>query len=208
MNYVRLLAFTLLWAFCAGVSAQTDTKRDAFISNLMKQMTLEEKIGQLNLVVSGYTPTGIGVSRDVEDKIKKGQAGGLFGVYGASRVRPIQEAAVNGSRLHIPLMFGLDIIHGHQTIFPIPLGLSASWDMALIERLARIAATEGTADGLNWAFSPMVDIARDPRWGRISEGSGEDPFLGSAIARAMVRGYQGTDLSKNNTLMACVKHFA
>ena len=116
--------------------------------------------------------------------------------------------AVKKSRLHIPLIFGLDVIHGHKTMFPIPLGLSCTWDMALIEKSARIAATEATADGLNWAFSPMVDIARDPRWGRISEGAGEDPYLGSQIARAMVKGYQGNDLSKDNTLMACVKHFA
>ncbi|MBI2282949.1 MAG: beta-glucosidase BglX [Bacteroidetes bacterium] len=176
---------------------------------LMAKMTLEEKIGQLNLIIpGGAAVTGSVVSTDVENKIKKGMVGGLFGITSPEKVRKAQELAVNGSRLHIPMIFGLDVIHGHKTIFPIPLGLSTSWDMALIEQSARIAAKEATADGLNWAFSPMVDIARDARWGRISEGSGEDPYLGGKIAQAMVRGYQGTDLSKNNTLMACVKHFA
>lgn len=176
---------------------------------LMAKMTLEEKIGQLNLIIpGGAAVTGSVVSTDVENKIKKGLVGGLFGITSPEKVRKAQELAVNGSRLHIPMIFGLDVIHGHKTIFPIPLGLSTSWDMGLIEQSARIAAKEATADGLNWAFSPMVDIARDARWGRISEGSGEDPYLGGKIAQAMVRGYQGSDLSKNNTLMACVKHFA
>ncbi len=176
---------------------------------LMAKMTLEEKIGQLNLIIpGGAAVTGSVVSTDVESKIKKGLVGGLFGITSPEKVRKAQDLAVKGSRLHIPMIFGLDVIHGHKTIFPIPLGLSASWDLALIEQSARIAATEATADGLSWAFSPMVDIARDARWGRISEGSGEDPYLGGEIAKAMVRGYQGTDLSKNNTLMACVKHFA
>ncbi len=134
--------------------------------------------------------------------------GGLFGITGPEKIRQAQELAVKNSRLHIPLFFGLDVIHGHKTVMPIPLGLSCSWDLELIEKSARIAAEEATADGLNWAFSPMVDIARDPRWGRIAEGSGEDPYLGSQIAKAMVRGYQGTDISKDNTLIACVKHFA
>lgn len=176
---------------------------------LMAKMTLEEKIGQLNLIIpGGAAVTGSVVSTDVENKIKKGLVGGLFGITSPEKVRKAQELAVNGSRLHIPMIFGLDVIHGHKTIFPIPLGLSTSWDMGLIEQSARIAAKEATADGLNWAFSPMVDIARDARWGRISEGSGEDPYLGGKIAQAMVRGYQGSDLSKNNTVMACVKHFA
>ncbi|WP_430895443.1 MULTISPECIES: beta-glucosidase BglX [unclassified Paraflavitalea] len=189
--------------------AQTAAQKKAtFINNLMKQMTLDEKIGQLNLVTPGGAVTGSVVSSDVEAKLKKGQVGGLFGIDGPAKIRQAQEIAVKESRLHIPLIFGLDVIHGHKTVFPIPLGLSASWDMALIERSARIAANEATADGLNWTFSPMVDISRDPRWGRISEGNGEDPYLGSQIAKAMVKGYQGDDLSKNNTLLACVKHFA
>jgi beta-glucosidase len=186
-----------------------DAKMDAFVSALLKRMTVEEKIGQLNLNVPGYSNTGIGVNQDVEGKIKKGNMGGLFGLYAApDQMRKTQDLAVKESRLHIPLIFGLDVIHGHRTIFPIPLGLSCTWDMNLIEKTARIAATEATAEGICWAFSPMVDIARDPRWGRISEGSGEDPYLGSLIAKAMVKGYQGDDLSKNNTLMACVKHYA
>lgn len=200
----------LLLAGCLQAAAQQapDAKMNAFVSALMKKMTIDEKIGQLNLVTPGGAVTGAVVSSDVDNKIRKGQVGGLFGITGADKIRTAQKIAVDGSRLHIPLLFGLDVIHGHKTVFPIPLGLSASWNMQLIEKSARIAATEATADGLNWAFSPMVDIARDPRWGRIAEGAGEDPYLGSQIARAMVKGYQGGDLAKNNTLMACVKHYA
>lgn len=179
-----------------------------FIESLIKKMTLDEKIGQLNLVVSGYVPTGTILTSDLEAKVKAGKVGGMFGTHDPARMRKIQQMAVEGTRLKIPLIFGLDVIHGHRTIFPIPLGLSCTWDMELIESSARIAALEATAEGLNWTFSPMVDIARDPRWGRISEGNGEDPYLGSQIARAMVRGYQGDDLSKKTSLMACVKHFA
>lgn len=172
-------------------------------------MTLQEKIGQLNLLTpGGGILTGAVVSSNVETKIINGEVGGLFGVIGEEKIRATQELAVTKSRLHIPLLFGSDIIHGYKTTFPIPLGLSCSWDTALIERSARIAATEATADGLCWAFSPMVDITRDPRWGRVAEGSGEDPYLGSQIAKAMVHGYQGDGLGKENTLMACVKHFA
>lgn len=179
-----------------------------FIDGLMKKMTPDEKIGQLNLVVAGYVPTGIALTADLEAKVKAGNVGGMFGVFDPARMRKIQQMAVEETRLKIPLFFGLDVIHGHRTIFPIPLGLSCSWDMELIEKSARIAAIEATAEGLNLTFSPMVDIARDARWGRISEGSGEDPFLGAEIARAMVRGYQDGDLGKNTSLMACVKHFA
>ncbi|ANE51042.1 beta-glucosidase BglX [Flavisolibacter tropicus] len=182
---------------------------NTFVSNLMKKMTLDEKIGQLNLVTpGGGVATGAVVSSDVESKIKAGSVGGLFGVIGVDKIRQAQDLAMNHSRLKIPLIFGSDIIHGYKTTFPIPLALACSWDTALIERSARIAAIEASADGLNWAFSPMVDIARDPRWGRVAEGSGEDPYLGSKIAKAMVRGYQGNDLAATNTLMACVKHFA
>lgn len=182
---------------------------NAFVSSLMKRMTLDEKIGQLNLVTpGGGVATGAVVSTDVEAKIKAGKVGGLFGVIGVDKIRQAQELAVTGSRLKIPLIFGSDIIHGYKTTFPIPLGLSCSWDMPLIERSARTAAIEATADGLCWAFSPMVDIARDPRWGRVAEGSGEDHYLGAQIAKAMVKGYQGNNLAADNTLMACVKHFA
>lgn len=209
MNKMRLILPVLLVS-CAMTYAQNDngTKMNAFINALMAKMTVDEKIGQLNLVTPGGAVTGSVVSKDVESKIRNGQVGGLFGITGPDKIRQAQELAVRNSRLKIPLLFGLDVIHGHKTVFPIPLGLSCSWDMNLIERSARIAAVEGSADGLNWTFSPMVDIARDPRWGRISEGSGEDPYLGSQIAKAMVTGYQGNDLSKDNTLLACVKHFA
>jgi len=200
-----LFVFFIICSFTAN--AQSNKMND-FIHNLMKKMTLEEKIGQLNLVTPGGAVTGAVVSKDVDDKIRKGQVGGLFGITGPDKIRRAQEIAVNNSRLHIPLLFGLDVIHGHRTIFPIPLGLSSSWDTAMIKKSARIAANEATADGLNWVYSPMVDIARDPRWGRIAEGSGEDPFLGSQIAKVMVEGYQGSDLSKDTTVMACVKHFA
>jgi beta-glucosidase len=182
---------------------------DRFITALMQKMTLEEKIGQLNLLIpGGSATTGSVVSTNVEAKIKQGSVGGLFGMIGADKVRQAQDLAVKQSRLKIPLIFGSDVIHGHKTTFPIPLGLACSWDTALIEKTARIAAREGAADGLSWAFSPMVDIARDPRWGRIAEGAGEDTYLGSLVAKAMVRGYQGTDLKNTSTLMACVKHFA
>jgi beta-glucosidase len=203
------LTCTFLLALLCISSAFSQNDYTAKAKALLAKMTLEEKIGQLNLVTpGGGIATGAVVSQGVEENIKKGWVGGLFGIYGPEKVRKAQDLAVKNSRLHIPLIFGLDVIHGHKTIFPIPLGLSASWDLNLIERVARIAATEASADGLNWAFSPMVDIARDPRWGRISEGSGEDPYLGAQIAKAMVKGYQGNDFSKTNTIMACVKHFA
>jgi len=166
--------------FSLGALAQTtDAKSDSyrmktFVDGLMKKMTLEEKIGQLNLLTpGGGIATGAVVSKDVETKISKGQVGGLFGVIGEAKIKQAPELAVTTSRLKIPLLFGSDVIHGYKTTFPIPLALSCSWDMAMIERSARVAATEATADGLNWAFSPMVDIARDPRWGRIAEGAGE-----------------------------------
>ncbi|WP_153798264.1 beta-glucosidase BglX [Foetidibacter luteolus] len=207
----KIICVALLYAvFCTNLHAQqANAKMNAYINNLMSKMTLEEKIGQLNLVVpGGGSVTGSVVSQGVDDNIRKGNVGGLFGITGPDKIRKIQDIAVKNSRLHIPIIFGLDVIHGHRTIFPIPLGLSTCWDMNLIERSARIAASEATADGLSWAFSPMVDIARDPRWGRISEGSGEDQFLGSQIAKAMVKGYQGAGYSSGKNLMACVKHFA
>jgi len=187
---------------------QTNTKMNAFIDGLMKKMTLDEKLGQLNLPGAGDITTGQASSSDIAGKIKEGKVGGLFNIKSAEKIRDVQRVAVENSRLKIPLIFGMDVIHGYQTEFPIPLGLSCTWNMQAIERSARIAAIEASADGICWTFSPMVDIARDPRWGRIAEGSGEDPYLGSQIAQAMVRGYQGTDLSLNNTIMACVKHFA
>lgn len=181
---------------------------NAFVSELMSKMTLEEKIGQMNLPCIGFDVTGPIVSQGVEEKIKKGLVGGVFNTFTPSAVRKLQEMAVNESKLKIPLLFGHDIIHGHRTIFPIPLGLASSWDLDLIERTASAAAAEASADGLNWTFSPMVDIARDPRWGRVCEGAGEDPHLGSCIARAMVNGYQGKNPGQLDKVIACVKHFA
>src|SRR5690606_1897718 len=145
---------------------------------------------------------------DIGISVKKGLVGGLFNIKGVDKIKAIQRVAVEESRMKIPLLFGMDVIHGYETVFPIPLGLSCTWDLKAIEQSARIAAIEASADGIAWTFSPMVDISRDPRWGRVSEGNGEDPFLASEIAKAMVRGYQGTDLRKNNTIMSCVKHFA
>lgn len=208
---LKILMIAALVTPSAVTVAQTksgDAKMDAFVNNLMSKMTLDEKIGQLNLVTSGRALTGSVVNKGVEEKIKKGDIGGIFGIYGTDYIQKAQNIAVKETRLHIPLIFGLDVIHGHRTIFPIPLGMSATWDMNLIEQSARIAATEATGEGINWVFSPMVDVARDPRWGRISEGSGEDPWYGSQVAKAMVRGYQEGDMTKDDAVMACVKHFA
>ena len=190
------------------LQAQDLSKMNQFIDDLMGKMTLQEKIGQLNLPVTGDIITGSAVSGNVVDKIKAGQVGGLFNMKGVQSIRSLQEVAVKQSRLGIPLIFGMDVIHGYETVFPIPLALSMSWDMDAIRNSARIASIEATADGICWTFSPMVDICREPRWGRMSEGNGEDPFLGSAICRAMIEGYQGADLSDKATMMACVKHFA
>ena len=196
-------------AFTAMAAPQADKdKMDQFIDNLMGKMTLQEKIGQLNLPVSGEIVTGQAKSSDVAGKIRKGQVGGLFNVKGVDNIREVQKIAVEQSRLKIPLLFGMDVIHGYETVFPIPLALSCSWDMEAIKESARIAAKESSADGICWTFSPMVDICRDPRWGRMAEGGGEDPYLGSEISVAMVKGYQGDDLTDKNTIMACVKHFA
>lgn len=214
MKFLSLFSLSLLLGFnmCSAQQKKTispaDKKMDIFIDDLLSKMTLDEKIGQLNLLTGGEATTGSVISKDVETKIKNGQVGGIFSLTTPARIRKAQEAAVTQSRLKIPIIFGQDVIHGYKTTFPIPLALSSTWDMALIEKTARIAAIEATADGLNWTFSPMVDISKDPRWGRISEGSGEDTYLGSQIARAMVKGYQGDDLSRYNTMMACVKHFA
>jgi len=209
--------FVLVLGFCAlSLSAQKspgskDPKMDKFITDLMNKMTLEEKIGQLNLPSSGDITTGQAKSSNIAEKIKNGQVGGLFNIKGVEKIRDVQRIAVEESRLKIPLIFGMDVIHGYETVFPIPLGLAATWDMAAIEQSARIAAIEASADGISWTFSPMVDISRDPRWGRFSEGSGEDPFLGGEIAKAMVYGYQGRGdqaYKLNTNIMACVKHYA
>jgi beta-glucosidase len=188
---------------------KTAQEMKSFIDDLLSQMTLDEKIGQLNLVANaGATITGAVVNEGTEEKIRQGLVGGMINTWSPETLRKIQKMAVDESRLHIPLLFGADVVHGHKTVFPIPLGLSCTWDMKLIEKSAHIAATEAAADGVKWTFSPMVDISRDPRWGRIAEGSGEDAYLGGRIAEAMVKGYQGKDLSSIDTVMACAKHFA
>jgi len=190
----------------AQASSQ-EAKMHVFVNALLGKMTLDEKIGQLNLPGAGDITTGQAGNSDIAKKIEEGKVGGLFNIKSVAKIREVQKIAVEKSRLKIPLIFGMDVIHGYETVFPIPLGLSCSWDMQEIEKSARVAATEASADGICWTFSPMVDIARDPRWGRIAEGNGEDPYLGSQIAKAMVKGYQG-DLSGNSDIMACVKHYA
>ncbi|WP_029037206.1 beta-glucosidase BglX [Salinimicrobium xinjiangense] len=192
-----------------GLSSLQAQERIPQVEALLEKMTLEEKIGQLNLLTpGGGVATGSVVSEDVEAKIKAGDVGGIFGVSSPDRVRQAQELAVKNSRLGIPLLIGSDVIHGYKSTVPIPLGLSSSWDMELIKETAKVAAKEATADGINWNFSPMVDISRDPRWGRVAEGAGEDAYLGSQVAIAMVEGYQQDDLRAPNTMMATVKHFA
>lgn len=210
MNHKNSIAFFGLLAAASvhGQTPSTDSKREAFVDGLTGQMSLEERIGQLNLLSVGFDVTGPMVNQGVEAAIRGGLVGAVFNTYTPGAAKKLQELAVNRSRLHVPLLLGYDVIHGHKTIFPIPLALACTWNLELIEKSARIAATEASADGLNWTFSPMVDIARDPRWGRIAEGAGEDQYLGAQIARAMVRGYQGDDLARSNALMACVKHFA
>lgn len=188
-------------------AAVDEAKMNAFIDDLMGKMTLEEKLGQLNLPASDDIVTGEAKNSNIGERVAKGQVGGVFNIKGAAKIRDLQRVAVEESRLGIPLIFGMDVIHGYQTVFPIPLALSCSWDMDAIEKSARIAAKEASASGIAWTFSPMVDISRDPRWGRMSEGNGEDPYLGSEIAKAMVKGYQG-DLTADDEIMACVKHFA
>ena len=208
MKKFCLPLITLLFAACGNPTKNSADRIEARIDSVMSLMTLEEKIGQLNLPSAGAFTTGAVESSDIAKKIAEGKVGGLFNIKGIANVKDMQKIAVEKSRLKIPLFFGMDVIHGYESVFPIPLGLSCSWDMALIERSARIAATEASAAGINVTFSPMVDVSRDARWGRVSEGSGEDTYLGSEIAKAMVRGYQGNDLAANNTIMSCVKHFA
>ncbi len=183
-------------------------KMDGFISDLMQRMTLEEKIGQLNLLTSNWDKTGPTMREGYKEDIKAGRVGAIFNAFTAEYTRGLQELAVEETRLGIPLLFGYDVIHGHRTIFPISLGESASWDLDAIENAARVAAREAAAEGIHWTFAPMVDIARDPRWGRISEGAGEDVYLGTEIAKARIRGFQGDDLSDLDTVLACAKHYA
>jgi beta-glucosidase len=197
------LAMSLL---AINVGAQTNPMKK-FIDDLMSKMTLREKIGQLNLMVAGDITTGGAMDTKVGSGVADGSIGGVFNVKGVDKIRALQDIAVKKTKHGIPLIVGMDVVHGYETIFPIPLALSASWDLQGIEHCAQISAKEASADGINWTYSPMVDIALDQRWGRVSEGAGEDPYLGSRIAETMVRGYQG-DYSKNYNIMACLKHFA
>jgi len=209
---IKLLLSVFACAIAIALNAQNekDLKMDLFISDLLNKMTLEEEIGQMNLPTYDDIITGISKNSNIAVKIRNGQVGGIFNIRGVGKIRGIQRIAVEESRMKIPMLFGLDVIHGYETTFPIPLALSCTWNMNAIEESARIAATEASADGICWTFSPMVDIARDPRWGRIAEGSGEDPYLGGQIAKAMVWGYQGRDnsFSSNTNILACVKHYA
>jgi beta-glucosidase len=177
------------------------------VAALLQKMTLEEKIGQLVQYSAGQATGPTSGRTDDQDMIRKGQIGSLFNVTGARETNALQRLAVEQSRLHIPLIFGLDVIHGYRTTFPIPLGLAATWDTAIVEKAARVAASEASAGGVRWTFSPMVDIARDARWGRMAEGNGEDPYLGALMAGAYVRGYQGARLDAPGSIVACVKHY-
>ncbi|HPE55342.1 MAG TPA: glycoside hydrolase family 3 N-terminal domain-containing protein [Bacteroidales bacterium] len=206
--YTFFLVVVLLMACDQQPETTFGKPGDKFVETLLAKMTLEEKIGQLNLVASSDFVTGDFEETDIAKITKEAKAGGILNIRSVERIRTVQKAAVEETRLGIPVLFGLDVIHGYKTIFPIPLALSCSFDLGLIEETARVAAQESTADGLAWTYSPMVDISRDPRWGRVAEGAGEDTYLGSLIAKAYVRGYQGNDLQGHNTMMACVKHFA
>ncbi|HEX2609040.1 MAG TPA: glycoside hydrolase family 3 N-terminal domain-containing protein, partial [Flavisolibacter sp.] len=205
----RNLALILLLACCVPFAAGAQKKTlDQKVDSVLKLMTLDEKVGQMNQYSGPWAHTGpITESGDLLQQVKQGKLGSMLNVNGVAHTREIQELAMQ-SRLKIPLLFGQDVIHGYRTTFPIPLAEAASWDLEAIERSARIAATEAAASGIHWTFAPMVDIARDPRWGRVMEGAGEDPYLGSLIAAARVKGFQGKGLGNVDAVMACVKHFA
>ncbi len=205
MKTKRCILTLLAGCLVMAVSAQSDMKK--FVDQLLQKMTLEEKLGQLNLApASDEIVTGGNVDTEVGARIASGQLGGVFNLKGVDKIKALQDIAVKKSRLGIPLIVGMDVIHGYETIFPIPLALSCSWDLAAIENMARVSAREATADGINWVYSPMVDISLDARWGRVAESGGEDPFLGSQIAQAYVRGYQGSQYDTDR-VMACVKHY-
>jgi len=202
------LFFTLLTAGSVAIAGENPRSR-AEAEALLERMTLEEKIGQLALFTSFGATTGPPQDQAaLEENIRAGNCGSVLNALSVAQIRKLQKIAVEESRLRVPLLFGYDVVHGYKTIFPIPLGETASWDLEAIERSARVAAVEAAAAGLDWTFAPMVDIARDPRWGRIAEGAGEDPFMGSAVAAARVRGFQGRDLTAPDSVLACVKHFA
>ena len=191
-----------------GQIKPADAKRDAFVTSLLSRMTIEEKVGQMTLYTSGWSVTGPALNENYRKDIIAGKCGNLFNAQSVAYNRDLQKLAMENTRLKIPLLFGYDVIHGYKTIFPIPLAESCSWDLEMIEKSARLAAREAAAAGINWTFAPMVDISRDPRWGRVAEGAGEDPYLGSLIAAARTRGFQGSSLADPFTLAACVKHFA
>ena len=195
--------FILLSFFAAKAQ---DNEMDSFIDDLMSKMTLQEKIGQLNLLPGGDITTGAEMESPIFDLAAKGQLGAILNIKGQEKIRLLQETAVKKSRLGIPVLVGQDVIHGNVTVFPIPLAQACSWNLEAIENGARIAAREATAQGIAWTYSPMVDIALDPRWGRVAEGAGEDPYYTGLVGQAMIRGYQG-NYGKEN-MMACVKHFA
>ena len=212
---MKRFALLLVILLCVTMGLDAKNKErilppmDAFVNELMAKMTVQEKIGQLNLLPSGDIQTGVSENSSVSEAIRQGRLGAILNLKGVDNIRKVQQMAVEESRLGIPLIFGMDVIHGYETIFPIPLALACSWDIPAIEQSARIAAKEATADGLFWTYSPMVDISIDPRWGRVAEGAGEDPFLGSRIAEAMVRGYQGDGSAYNtDNMLACLKHYA
>ncbi len=208
MNKKTIAAILACAAMHSATAFGAETSdMDQFIDSLLSKMTLEEKLGQMNLPPSDDIVTGAPMNSNIGQAVAEGRVGGTFNVKGAEKVKALQQIAVEQSRLGIPLIIGMDVIHGYETIFPIPLAMAATWDMEAVERSARVAATEASAAGINWTFSPMVDISRDPRWGRMAEGAGEDPYLGGEVARAMVRGYQG-DLKSDTQIMACIKHFA
>lgn len=215
---MKRLTLLIIAVLCVAMSFAAKNKKktqqslkpmNEFVSELIDKMTIEEKIGQLNLLPSGDIQTGISENSSVSEAIRNGRLGAILNLKGVETIRKVQQMAIEESRLGIPLIFGMDVIHGYETIFPIPLALSCSWDIPAIEQSARIAAKEATADGLFWTYSPMVDISTDPRWGRVAEGAGEDPFLGCRIVEAMVRGYQGNGSAyATDQMMACLKHFA
>lgn len=209
---IRNLVFAaicgIIFFSCSESGGGKEVEMDRFVTDLMGKMTIREKLGQLNLPSGGDLVTGSVMNSELSDMIRKEEIGGFFNVKGIKKIYDLQRLAVEETRLKIPLIVGADVIHGYETIFPIPLALSCSWDTLAIQRMARISAIEASADGICWTFSPMVDICRDARWGRIAEGSGEDPYLGSLLAKAYVHGYQGDSMQGKDEILSCVKHFA